>query len=115
MDVLSFVIDKYPEARSICDADGKLPIHYACELEGITNKVIDRILNAYPEGAYAIDVFGYSPIHYASANPDMITKEAALIALGESKVCQQALTRVTKKMKGLSSATSKHVDSRTFF
>jgi hypothetical protein len=58
-------------------------------LEGVADEVFDRILNAYPKGAHTIDSFGYFPIHYASANPNKITKEAALIALDESRVCTQ--------------------------
>lgn len=87
--MLSFVIGSFSDACSISDTNGKLPIHYACELDGVTDKVFGLILSAHPEGAHAIDSFGNLPIDYASSNSDKVTKKAALIALDVSKVCAQ--------------------------
>jgi hypothetical protein len=95
LDVLSFVIVSYPDACSISDANGKLPIHYACELDGVIDKVFGLILSTHPEGAHAIDSFGYLPIDYASSNSDDVTKKASLIALDESKVCARVDEVVT--------------------
>jgi hypothetical protein len=89
LDVLSFFVESYPGACSTSDANGKLPIHYACELKGVTDAYFGVILSLNPEGAYVIDSFGNSPIHYVRSNPNKVTKEAVLIALNESKVCTQ--------------------------
>jgi hypothetical protein len=86
LDVLSFVVESYPDACSTSDANGKLPIHYACELKGFTHAYFDDILSVNPEGAYAIDSLGHLPIDYANSNRNKVTKEAALIALDESKM-----------------------------
>jgi hypothetical protein len=88
LDVLAFVVESYPDACSASDTNGKLPVHYACELEGVTEAYFDVILSVNPEGAHVIDSLGNLPIDidYANSNPNKVTKEAALIALDESKM-----------------------------
>jgi hypothetical protein len=91
LDVLSFVVESYPDACSASDTNGKLLVHYACQFEGVTEAFFDVILSVNPEGAHVIDSLGNLPIDidYANSNPNKVTKEAVLIAFNESKVCTQ--------------------------
>ena len=85
-DIVLSVIESYPGAVRVLDADGRLPIHHACMGKGVADFIFLYILGAYPEGAYFPDRFGKYPIDYAAANEDEKTRTSAIEALMRNDV-----------------------------
>lgn len=80
-DVVSALIELYPGAARVHDAKNQLPIHLACQITGVSEKVLTFILSTYPEGAYVRDLYGKYPLDYATTNKDIPTRKVALAAL----------------------------------
>ena len=47
LEVVKVIIDAYPDAVSIPDVDGLLPLAYACD-NGVDPKILHMLLNEYP-------------------------------------------------------------------
>mmetsp|Transcript_20486 Transcript_20486/g.40881 ORF Transcript_20486/g.40881 Transcript_20486/m.40881 type:complete len:498 (-) Transcript_20486:80-1573(-) len=80
-DVVSALIELYPGAARVPDGSNQLPIHLACNITGVSEKVLTFILSTYPEGAYVRDFHGKYPLDYATTNKDIPTRKLALAAL----------------------------------
>jgi hypothetical protein len=67
--VLDVLIRAYPEGLTITDADGNLPIHYACSLESCESALY--LLKACPESVMTKNKKGQTPLHLASSRYDV--------------------------------------------
>ena len=54
------------ETVSLQDANGRLPLHMACDVERSSIGVVKKLLHAYPKGAHVKEMrFGFLPLHAA--------------------------------------------------
>jgi ankyrin repeat protein len=63
--VVSALLDEYPEGARVPDENGALPLHYACEDKSMPVAVVQRLLDVFPKGAQMPDEHGELPLHYA--------------------------------------------------
>lgn len=80
-DVVSALMELYPGSARVPDANNQLPVHLACSISGVSEKVLTFILSTYPEGAYVRDFHGKYPLDYATTNQDLPARKLALAAL----------------------------------
>ena len=95
-EAVSALIEVYPGAARVPDANNDLPIHLACQVIGVSDKVLTFILSTYPEGAYLRDYHGKYPLDYATSNKDINTKKVALAALDRGTL-YASISKMTSK------------------
>jgi len=50
--IISYFIEKYPEATQVSDSKSKLPLHYACANLSITPQMIQQLVLAWPQSSF---------------------------------------------------------------
>lgn len=76
VDVIHALLKADSEAVSLQDANGRLPIHFACDVERASPEVIEALLKAYPDGAQVKEMqFGFLPLHAACCRRNEVNKE----------------------------------------
>ena len=66
-DDIRLLLRSYPEAVSVADKEGRLPLHYACQRKGHA-KSLDIFVNAHPPSIRVISPKHGSPLHYAAGS-----------------------------------------------
>jgi hypothetical protein len=94
MQVVDFLIQRYPKAAYAKDSEGKLPLHSACINPHHT--IIERLIHAYPDALRVQTKSGDLPLHVAcycrGRNMRETTESVKLIV----KSCPDALKIETK-------------------
>jgi len=50
--IISYLIEKYPEAAQVCDNNSKLPLHYASVILLIIPQMIQQVVLAWPQSSF---------------------------------------------------------------
>jgi ankyrin repeat protein len=66
-DIIKMVIESAPEVGSWEDANGWIPLHYACA-KGLSIEILEALLAIFPEGQRAQDHKLRTPLHFALYN-----------------------------------------------
>ena len=72
LEVVKIIIDAYPEAVSIPDVDGLLPLAYACD-NGVGSPILQMLLKEYPGSIHYLDDEGWTPLHHACYPDESVT------------------------------------------
>jgi len=88
-EVISFLLEKYPQAAGEQDSHDRIPLHYACSNRR-SGGIIRQLINQYPQSIRAPDKKGWTPLHVS------VTKfmDPEIIRLMVS-ICPEALSMKT--------------------
>lgn len=81
-DIISTFISFFPDVCKDRDDKGRVPLHYASELNQST-PIISSLLRIYPVACRIRDSNGHLPIHCALANLQSLSSEALSLLLDE--------------------------------
>lgn len=68
VQVIRFLIDKYPKGLRGANGHGMLPLHLTCDKRDPTAEIVDLLLSRYPDALSASDNSGSLPLHVACKN-----------------------------------------------
>jgi len=65
---ISMVMEAHPEALSVKNVEGQIPLHVALtKPRSVSLSVVSLLLEYYPEGAMEVDAYGHLPLHKVRA------------------------------------------------
>jgi len=78
--IIKQLLQYYPDAISIPDVKGRLPIHLACDAGKTWESALSMLYQAYPSSLYAqCQINQFTPLHYAAYSPN--TSEETITTL----------------------------------
>jgi hypothetical protein len=84
-EVITFLLNKYPEAASTPDVLGRVPLHYAIS-NHTPMEIINLLISTCPAAARAADNLGWTPLHVAANCARSVVMVETLLQCGSESV-----------------------------
>jgi hypothetical protein len=65
LDVVQFLVEQWPGSVKTGDVQGRLPVHYACDIEAPAKEVIEFLVAQWPDAIKMTNVHEKTPLELA--------------------------------------------------